>query len=262
MGVYTVAGGKGGVGKTTTAATLAVTLCHAGYDVGLVDADLATANLAKVLGVEPERGVHHVLAGRADVRDVLVEASSGVRFLPGATAIEMVEAADPANLRQVVAPLAEALDVVLVDTGAGLTHGTLVAMGLADGVLVVTTPDAAAVDDAARTVAFGDHADADVLGAVVTRTDERTDLGAVAAELGVPVLGAIPEDDAVGSGPVTTGEAGAAYRRLAAALAASELAAPGAVSAPASVDWTPAPSECDETATDPTGRLGPFSFAD
>jgi len=58
MGVYTIAGGKGGVGKSTTTASLGVALHEAGYDVALVDADLALPNLAEVLGEPNESGIH------------------------------------------------------------------------------------------------------------------------------------------------------------------------------------------------------------
>ena len=266
MGVYTIAGGKGGVGKSTTTASLGVALYDAGFDVALVDADLSMANLADLFDADCERGIHHVLAGRADVGEVLTELSGGLYLLPGDTSLQLFEDADPASLERAIRPLDDAVDVVLVDTGAGLGHETLVATGLADGVIVVSTPVEAAVDDVAKTVEFVAHADATVLGAVVTRTDDETDLSAVATSLGVPVLGTVPEDPAVGTDPATTGEAGAAYRRLAATLVAKWEADAGSVPASASVDWTPsqkpeaAPSE--QIQADPTllGEL--FSLGD
>lgn len=264
MGVYTIAGGKGGVGKSTTTASLGIALYDAGFDVALVDADLAMANLAELLGVDVERGIHHVLAGDASVREIFVEVSDGLYLIPGVQPLEFVSEADPSNLRGVVAPLADAVDVVLVDTGAGLGHETLVAAGLADGVLVVSTPAEAAVGDVSRTIEFVGHADATVFGAVVTRTDDRTDLENVADGLGVPVLGAIPEDPSVGTDPVTTGPTGAAYRRLAAVLVSEYQKDPGTVAAPASVDWEPAGQSdaTDDSAADSTSRSGLFSFGD
>lgn len=218
MGVYTIAGGKGGVGKSTTTATLGTNLRDVGCEVALVDADLAMANLGDVVGVDSEQGIHGVLAGEATVDEVLVEVDEGLDLVPGGQTIEHFEASDPANLRDVVEPLDEQYDVVLVDTGAGLTHETLVATGLADGTILVTTPMDEAVSDVAKTAEFVDHADATVLGAVVTRTTDRADLGGIADELGVPLLGSIPEDPAVETAPVTGGEAGDAYRSLTATL--------------------------------------------
>lgn len=242
MGVYTIAGGKGGVGKSTTTASLGVTLRDAGLDVALVDADLAMANLADILGVEGDRTIHHVLAGEASVEEVLVAADDGLHVVPGGQSLELFEAADPAGLRDVVAPLARSMDVVLVDTGAGLGHETLVATGLADGVVLATTPHEAALADVAKTAEFVDHADASVLGAVLTRTTERTDLAEAAEALDVPLLGTVPDDPSVDTGPVTSGAAGDAYGRLAAALLASGGDAhAGAVDAPATVPRSPVP---------------------
>ena len=238
MSVFAVAGGKGGVGKSTTVASLGVTLHRSGLSVALVDADLAMPNLADLLGEGGDAGIHGVLAGDASLDDVLVEVADGLDLVPGGRTIERFEAADPANLREVIDPLAAASDVVLVDTGAGLNHETLVATGLADGTVLVTTPQSEAVADVAKTAEFVAHAEATVLGAVVTRVDGETDLGRVADRLGVPLLGAVPADPAVGTGPATDGDAGEAYERLAATVTASLGADGGSIDAPASVAWT------------------------
>ncbi|SFR88440.1 septum site-determining protein MinD [Halomicrobium zhouii] len=239
MGVYTIAGGKGGVGKSTTTASLGVALHDAGFDVVLVDADLALPNLAEVLGEPTESGIHSVLAGEVVVDDVLVAVDDGPDLVAGGQTIEHFEQADPANLQAVVDPLDDEYDVVLVDTGAGLSHEALVATGLADGTVLVTTPHEEAVDNVAKTAEFVDHAEATVLGAVVTRTTADTDLGDVAGRLGVPLLGAVPEDAAVDAAPATTGPAGDAYRSLASTLVTChdgwEDSEEGAVDAPASV---------------------------
>ncbi|MFB6084050.1 MAG: MinD/ParA family protein [Halorientalis sp.] len=74
--VYAVAGGKGGVGKTTTAANLAATLRATGREVALVDADLAMSNLQGVVGIDHEPTIHDVLAGNADLEDAVVRESA------------------------------------------------------------------------------------------------------------------------------------------------------------------------------------------
>lgn len=256
MGTYAIAGGKGGVGKTTTVATLGVLLSEAGYDVALVDTDLAMANLADVLGVGSEAGVHRVLAGEAIVHDAIVEVADGLDLVPGGRAIDHFDAADPANLRRVVSPLDAEYDVVLVDTGAGLNHETLVAAGLADGTVLVTTPADEAVVDVAKTAEFVAHADATVLGAVLARADERTDPGSIAAELGVPILGVVPADPSLGTEPATDGPVGEAYLSVAATLATCHEDDPGAVDAPAGVGLTPdALSASDGSATAASGGL-------
>jgi septum site-determining protein MinD len=126
-------------------------LSDAGYDVVLVDADLGMANLADVLGETAESGIHAVLAEEAAVDDVILENEGGPDVVPGGETIDHFQAADPSNLTRVLAPLEAAYDLVLVDTGAGLCHETLVAAGLAHGTVLVTTPQDAAVADVAKT---------------------------------------------------------------------------------------------------------------
>ncbi len=261
MGVYTIAGGKGGVGKSTTTASVGTVLHRSGYDVALVDADLSMANLADVVGATSDRGIDRVLAGEADVDDVVVSVDDGPDVVPGGRTVEQFEASDPANLRRAIDPLAADYDVVLVDTGAGLSHESLVATGLADGTVLVTTPDDAAVADVAKTGEFVDHADATVIGAVVTRTGEGTDLGSIADRLGVPLLGAIPEDPAVGTDPVTDGDAGTAYEELAATLATRFDEDASSVDATASVAWTP-PAERPATGNPSAAASGLTSSDD
>jgi septum site-determining protein MinD len=160
-------------------------LSDAGYDVVLVDADLGMANLADVLGETAESGIHAVLAEEAAV-DVILENEDGPDVVPGGETIDRFQAADPSNLTRVLAPLEAAYDLVLVDTGAGPCHETLVAAGLAHGAVLVTTPQDAAVADVAKTAEFVDHADAEIIGAVVTRARADTDLADVADRLGAP----------------------------------------------------------------------------
>ena len=235
MGVYTIAGGKGGVGKTTTVASIAVALHDAGESVALIDADLSMANLAAMIDVEHGAGIHQVLAGDADLADVTLEIEDGLTIVPGDHGLDLVSEADPANLREVVTPLAERHDVVLVDTGAGLDHETLVATGLADGVLLTTTQHTESIADTKKTAEFVEHANAKVLGAVLTRTEPDTDLASVADELDMPLFGAIPEDPTLETDPAIDGEAGLAYESLAASLL-SHCRGKSPVPAPAAID--------------------------
>jgi septum site-determining protein MinD len=193
--VCTIAGGKGGVGKTTTAVNVAAALQDAGYDIVVVDADLGMSNLGAMLGVDFETSIHEILGGGVPVRNALTETQGGVTIIPGEQSLEAFADADPANLQNVVKTLRNAYDVVIIDSGAGLSHETTVPLGLADGIIIVTTPDEVAVGDARKTKELAERVDGgEVLGALLTRAKADTDLDEIDARMDMHLLAAIPED--------------------------------------------------------------------
>lgn len=217
--MYAVAGGKGGVGKTTTTLNLAAAFAATGAETVVVDADLGMTNLGALLAIEPEHSVHDVLAGEADVDAALVEGPAGVDLLAGSRSIDAYDRANPAELRGVFDRLRETHDVVLADTGAGLSHASLVPYGLADGVVLVTTDDAVAATDTAKTAEMVRHVDGTVLGTVVTRVDDADDAVSTAGEVGEPLLGSVPDaPEVAGDEPLVAtapdSDAAAAYEGL------------------------------------------------
>jgi septum site-determining protein MinD len=233
--VYAVASAKGGVGKTTTAANLAAALSAAGARVAAVDADLAMPNLAGALGADGRGAtLHDVLAGRADVATATVSGVEDVAVVPGDPDVDAYRETDPEGLADVLAGLST-YDYVLVDTGAGLSHDTLVPLTGADEVLLVSTPDRDALGDTGRTREVAERVGATVAGAALTRTRAGTDVDAAGDRLGVAVLGSVPESTAVADGtevgrPVVArapgSPAAAAYRSLAAALTGETVDGP------------------------------------
>ncbi|MFB6183700.1 MAG: MinD/ParA family protein [Haloarculaceae archaeon] len=230
MGVYAFAGGKGGVGKTTTAVNVGVALSRNGYDVLVVDADLGMTDLARLLEVDAEPGIHGVLAGEAPMSAALVDGPEDVDVLPGATDLDAVERADPAKLPAVLSHLSDHHEFVLVDTSAGLSHEVLVALGAADGVALLTTPKETALGDTARTADLAARVDGTVLGTVVSRATHETDLDAVEQRVGESVVGVVADDPAVtdtGVVAATPGDldtAAAGYHWVADLLEAVEFA--------------------------------------
>lgn len=148
--VVAVASGKGGVGKTNVALNLAIALARLGQRVVVVDVDIGLANADVLLGVQPRYNLGHVLSGEADVRDALTSAPGGIFFIAGSTGMPLVSDLDEAERRFLVASfreLEEEADILIVDTGAGITRNVVHFATAADEVLVVTTPEPTAVTD-------------------------------------------------------------------------------------------------------------------
>jgi septum site-determining protein MinD len=236
--IYAVASSKGGVGKTTTTANLGAALAAAGHDVAVVDGDIGTANLGNALGVEvTDATIQDVLAGETETAAACYEGPAGLTVVAGGTSIDAFREADPSRLGDVLTDLADH-DYVLVDTGAGLSHDTVLPLGLADEVLLVSTTERDALVDTEKTREVTTRLGGTVRGVVLTMVDP-TDPTAPAVDdrLDAPVVEAIPRDEAVpaaiaAAAPLSThapeSPAAEAYRALAAALTGESVPGPGA----------------------------------
>ena len=146
-----VASGKGGVGKTNVVANLALALQRRGQRVIVVDADLGLANLDTLLGLHPRATLRHVVHGERGIRDVLVEGPAGVQIVPAASGYEemtQLTRDQQLVLLDQIDSLDGAFDVLLLDTGAGISSNVLFFATAAQETLVVTTPDPTALTDA------------------------------------------------------------------------------------------------------------------
>ncbi len=149
--IVLVSGGKGGVGKTTLSANLATHLASRGLRVLLVDLDLGLANLDVLLGLDPRLTSEDALAGRCELRECVVTGAAGVHVLPAASGVAQLANLDSAALERLsreLERLARDYDLVIADSPAGIGADVLHFGARARLVLVVTTPDPAALSDA------------------------------------------------------------------------------------------------------------------
>ncbi len=150
--VIAVASGKGGVGKTWFAVTLAQALTHAQARVLLFDGDLGLANVDIQLGLMPERDLGGVVAGNLTLRQSVTQvAETGFDVIAGRSGSGNLSALAPARLSLLhdgLMTLADDYDRVVIDLGAGVENTVRALAGDAGTLIVVTTADPTALTDA------------------------------------------------------------------------------------------------------------------
>jgi len=146
-----IASGKGGVGKSTVAANLAVALGERGARVLLLDADFSQANLDLLLGLHPRYDLQHVLAGERTLEEIVVSGPPGVKLIPAASGVpELAELDDfrRETLLRSIGLLDQETDLVIMDLATGVSHQVTSFCRSADDVIVVCTPEMPAFSDA------------------------------------------------------------------------------------------------------------------
>lgn len=153
--VLAVTSGKGGVGKTFVSANLAAALAKRGHRVLVLDADLGLANLDVVLNLFPKTTLHDVFTGKAKLEDAILQAPGGFSVLLAGSGMVEYSRLTPEvrnEFLHVISGLVPHYDVVLLDTGAGISDVVLFAVSLASEVLMVATPEPTSLTDAYATI--------------------------------------------------------------------------------------------------------------
>ncbi|WP_135534966.1 MinD/ParA family ATP-binding protein [Halostella pelagica] len=180
--IVAVAGGKGGVGKSTVSLNLAADL-----DAAVIDADLGMADLPESHGPD----LHDVLAGRADPIEAVCEGGA-VDIVPCGRTLAGARASDPAELVDAVEAVASAYETVVIDCPAGMAADAGLPLFAADRCVLVALPDAFAVADVVRTRELARELDAGVARVALNRTGPSPPTDRVERVLGAPVT-AIPD---------------------------------------------------------------------
>jgi septum site-determining protein MinD len=184
--ILAVAGGKGGVGKSTVALELGAAL-----DAVVVDADLGMADLAARRGPD----LHDVLAGRADPVEAVREGGP-IRLLPCGRTLAGARAADATRLVGAVEAVESAYERVVIDCPAGMAADVGMALLATDAAVLVASPREFALADALRTRELARELDAGLAAVALNRTGANPPTEQVRRALGAPVV-SIPDDDRV-----------------------------------------------------------------
>jgi len=148
--IITITSGKGGVGKTNISANLALAYAKLGKKVIIIDADLGLANLNIVLGIIPQYNLTHLLDKKKTLKEVLTDTKYGVQILAGGIGISKMLDLKDKELTYFMKELytLSYADLIIIDTGAGISNNVLSFVLAADYSIVVTTPEPTALTDA------------------------------------------------------------------------------------------------------------------
>lgn len=149
--VLAVTSGKGGVGKTNISVNLAVSLAQIGRRVMVMDADLGLANLDIMLGLHPQYNLSHVLSGQRTLEEILLTGPEGIRVVPAASGVQNMAELEPAQhagLIRAFSELSHTMDVLIIDTAAGISDSVISFSKAAQEVLVVVCDEPSSLTDA------------------------------------------------------------------------------------------------------------------
>ena len=149
--IIAVTSGKGGVGKTFVSANLAAALTRHGFNVLVLDADLGLANLDVVLNLYPKVTLHDVFTGRATLEDAILPTPGGYSVLLAGSGMIEYSRLTPeirSQFMRTIELLRPRYDIILLDTGAGISDVVLFSVSMATEVLVVATPEPTSLTDA------------------------------------------------------------------------------------------------------------------
>lgn len=205
--VLTITSGKGGVGKTTTTANIAVALAALSYKVVCIDADIGLRNLDVVLGLENRivYDVVDVVEGRCRLRQAMIRDKRlpELYLIPAAQTRDK-NAISPSDMVRLCDELRNEVDWILIDSPAGIERGFRNALAPADLVVVVTNPEVSAVRDADRIIGLIEAEEKGPARLILNRVNmnlvKRGDMlnaDDVLELLAVELIGIVPEDEAV-----------------------------------------------------------------
>lgn len=208
--VITVTSGKGGVGKTNFTVNLALSLQKHNARVLILDADLGLANIEILLGVSPKLGLMDIFTSNYKINEVVSSSSYGVNFISGGSGLSELANLRQSHLRHIIESLVyldDIADIILIDTGAGISDTVLNFVKASQEVIVITAPEPTSITDAYSLIktAKEQMSSSTKFSVVVNRTENKSEGEVVFRNLSkvsqrfldiqLLYLGAIPHDN-------------------------------------------------------------------
>ena len=149
--VIAVTSGKGGVGKTSISVNLALQLREQGKKVVILDADFGLANVEIMLGIRPQYNLADLIYRNMSIEEIITDGPMGIGFISGGSGVQDLVNLDKDKLKKLIAKLVKLdslYDVVIIDTGAGISDSVIEFVLSSPEVLLVVTPEPTSITDA------------------------------------------------------------------------------------------------------------------
>ncbi len=213
--IITVTSGKGGVGKSSTAINLALQFRRKGKKVIIFDADFGLANIEVMFGVIPKFTLADLMFRGKELKDIITEGPEGVMFVSGGSGVARLVNLDHEQVKRMVYKMSELetlADVIIIDTGAGISQSVLEFVASSPEVLLVTTPEPTSITDSyalLKALAMFPGFDRDatkvkiIANKVATAAESRNIYDKLSAVVGrflnikLEFMGAVPQDNAI-----------------------------------------------------------------
>ena len=149
--VIAITSGKGGVGKTTLSVNIALELARRGKKVVVFDADFGLANVEVMLGIRPQYNLLDLIHNNKSMTEIITQGPEGIGFISGGSGVSELATLDNASIKLLISELVkldQMYDVVIIDTGAGITDSVMEFVMMSPEVVLVVTPEPTSITEA------------------------------------------------------------------------------------------------------------------
>ncbi len=149
--VITISSGKGGVGKSSFSVNLAIYLASLKKRVLIIDADFGLANIEVLLGIRPKYNFYHMIKGERNISEIVVDTDYGIKFISGGNGLRELSSINSTEIKYFIEQfeyLDKIADIIIIDTGAGISPSVTNFLMASDENIIVTTPEPTSFTDA------------------------------------------------------------------------------------------------------------------
>tara|TARA_B100000029_G_scaffold297281_1_gene290483 strand:- start:2399 stop:3292 length:894 start_codon:yes stop_codon:yes gene_type:complete len=178
--IIAITSGKGGVGKTNLSVNIALLMTKLKQKVLIIDADIHLGNVDVMFGISPEYTLADVVKGSRNLKDIIKSTPYGVDFLPATSGVmDLIDGEDNLiqSIAQAFSKFQNDYDLILIDTGAGVSKSTLSFVLGAEKIIVVVTSDPASISDAYAMIKIIKQFNADIPVMMVANRVRNDEMG-------------------------------------------------------------------------------------